>query len=114
MDIFNSNERQVVCVANDVQSTFPGFEDNTLLTVGKKYTVIDVEVHSWHTLVTLREFPNKRFNSVLFEEAEEVTAAVTNPVAAAYQILVAYRDANMIPDMGTIEELIGYLGQALE
>lgn len=116
MDIFNNAERQVVCVENDIDSTFPGFEDNTLLTVGQKYTVIDVEVHSWHTLVTLREFPNKRFNSVLFAEIDEkveTTAAVTNPVEAAYQILVAYRDANMIPDMGTIEELIGYLGQAL-
>lgn len=71
MDIFNNAERQVVCVGNDDRSsTFPGFEDAPLLTVGEKYTVIDVEVHSWHTLVTLREFPDKQFNSVLFEEIE--------------------------------------------
>lgn len=70
MDIFNNAERQVVCVENAIESTFPGFEHNALLTVGQKYTVIDVEVHSWHTLVTLREFPDKQFNSVLFEEIE--------------------------------------------
>lgn len=70
MDIFNNTERQVVCIDNDVQSTFPGFENESLLTVGEKYTVIDVEVHSWHTLVTLREFPDKQFNSVLFEEID--------------------------------------------
>jgi len=70
MDITNNKERQVVCVSNDVGSTFPGFDKEHLLTVGEKYTVIDVEVHSWHTLVTLKEFPNEQFNSVLFEEVE--------------------------------------------
>ena len=70
MDIMNPRERQVVCVENRIQSAFPGFESESLLTVGEKYTVIDVEVHSWHTLVTLKEFPNNQFNSVLFEEVE--------------------------------------------
>ena len=70
MDIFNNTRRQVVCVENDMKSTFPGFANESLLTVGEKYTVIDVEVHSWHTLVTLLEFPNEQFNSVLFEEIE--------------------------------------------
>lgn len=70
MDIFNNAKRQVVCVDNDVGSTFPGFEHERLLTVGEKYTVIDVEVHSWHTLITLNEFPDKQFNSVLFEEID--------------------------------------------
>lgn len=36
-----------------------------------------------------------------------------NPVEVVYELLVAYRDANMIPDMGTVEECIGYLGEAL-
>lgn len=36
-----------------------------------------------------------------------------NPVEIVYQLLVAYRDADMLPDMGTIEEMIGYLGGAL-
>ena len=70
MDIFNNKERQVVCVENNIQSTFPGFKSESLLIVGEKYTVIDVEVHSWHTLVTLKEFPNEQFNSVLFEEVD--------------------------------------------
>ena len=70
MYIFDNTKRQVVCVANDVRSMFPGFEDAPLLTVGEKYTVTDVEVHSLHTLVTLKEFPGMEFNSVLFEEIE--------------------------------------------
>jgi hypothetical protein len=71
MDIFNNSKRQVVCVGNDVRSTtYPGFEAAPLLTVGKKYTVIDVDVHSWHTLVVLKEFPGEEFNSVLFEEID--------------------------------------------
>ena len=37
-----------------------------------------------------------------------------NPVEVVYELLVAYRDSNMIPDMDTIEECIGYLGEALE
>lgn len=67
MDIGNNKERQVVCVDNEARSTFH-LENANLLTVGERYTVIDVEVHSWHTLVTLKEFPNEQFNSVLFEE----------------------------------------------
>ena len=68
MDIWNNDVREVVCVCNDNGSTMPNRDNAQLLTVGKKYTVIDVEVHSWHTLVTLKEFPNEQFNSVLFEE----------------------------------------------
>ena len=67
MDINNHNERQVVCVDNNARPIY-NLDNANLLTVGEKYTVIDVEVHSWHTLVTLREFPNEQFNSVLFEE----------------------------------------------
>ncbi len=70
MDIFNSRERQIVCVENNIQSTFPGYEDQHELTIGDMYTVIDVEIHSWHTLITLKEFPDKQFNSVLFEEID--------------------------------------------
>lgn len=70
MDIFNNEERLVVCVSNEDGSTLWCKENASLLTVGQTYTVIDVDVHSWHTLVTLREFPDKEFNSVLFEEIE--------------------------------------------
>lgn len=46
-------------------------------------------------------------------DKEKIIERTRNPVEIAYQLLVAYRDANMIPDMETIEELIGYLGEAL-
>ena len=48
------------------------------------------------------------------EKIEELAPRTRNPVEIAYQLLVAYRDADMIPDMETIEEIIGYLGEALE
>lgn len=72
MDIFNNDERKVVCV----QNVYSGFDANVrknaaLLTVGELYTVDCVEVHSWHTKVYLKEFPGVEFNSVLFEEIEE-------------------------------------------
>lgn len=63
MDIFNNKERRVICVSNHNEPT---------LTVGEQYAVIDVEVHSWYTLVTLREFPGRQFNSVLFKELEDL------------------------------------------
>lgn len=46
-------------------------------------------------------------------DTEQIIESTRNPVEIAYKLLVAYRDANMIPDMGTIEEIIGYLGEAL-
>lgn len=73
MDIFNDKERPIVCVCNDIESTFPGYEHEKLLAVGQTYTLVDVEVHSWHTLVTLREFPGVQFNSCLFDEVGDTT-----------------------------------------
>lgn len=70
MDIFDNSERQVFCISNADNDVFDCDENSPLLTVGEKYTVIDVEVHSWHSLVTLKEFPDRQFNSVLFEEIE--------------------------------------------
>ena len=37
-----------------------------LLTVGASYTVKSIEVHSWTSYVTLVEFPNQSFNTVMF------------------------------------------------
>ena len=42
-------------------------DPSTCLTPGAVYTVVDMQVHSWHTKLVLKEFPGKRFNSVLFE-----------------------------------------------
>lgn len=68
-DIFNSSERIIKCVRKYDTSPYPC--DYELLEIGKKYTVTDVDVHGWYTMITLKEFPCKRFNSVLFEESEE-------------------------------------------
>lgn len=68
-DIFNSLERIVKCVKK--YDTSPYSCDYELLEVGKKYTVTDVDRYSWHTMITLKEFPDKKFNSVLFAESEE-------------------------------------------
>lgn len=38
-----------------------------ILEIGKSYTVKRTEIHSWHTKVILKEFPNNRFNSGHFE-----------------------------------------------
>lgn len=43
-----------------------------VLIVGQVYTVVRREVHSWHTKVWLREFPDLKFNAIHFS-AEEGT-----------------------------------------
>lgn len=54
--------------ASDDQVRFGGGDDpRPLLTVGEVYAVKSVDVHSWHTRITLRQFPSKWFNSVCFE-----------------------------------------------
>ena len=70
-DIFNSKCRPVKCVENELCSMSVNHENAGMLTVGQIYNVTDVEVHSWHTLISLKEFPGYQFNSVQFEEVEE-------------------------------------------
>ena len=67
-DIRNNNERKVLCIDNYEHGMMASSYNHHLLEVGKEYTVVDVEVHPWHTLVFLKEFPGKSFNSVVFEE----------------------------------------------
>ena len=69
-DIWNSSERKVVCVRNEAEGMIAHSHNHHLLEVGKEYTVADVEVHSWHTVVYLKEFPGKGFNSVAFNEID--------------------------------------------
>lgn len=69
MDIFNNRERKIKCVHN--YETRPWGSDSSVLEIGKIYTVTDIEVHSYYTIVTLKEFPDRGFSSVLFEEVEE-------------------------------------------
>ena len=70
MDIYDKSERQVVCVSNKNNHFYDCDKNSPLLTVGEKYTVMDVDVCSWHTEVWLKEFPDVEFNSVCFEEIE--------------------------------------------
>ncbi|MEG1564200.1 MAG: hypothetical protein RR365_10810 [Bacteroides sp.] len=67
-DIRDSEERIVVCVNNEDHKW--GFDDyaSRHLEVGKLYTVDRVDVHDWHTRVSVKEIPNMWFNSVAFEE----------------------------------------------
>lgn len=41
-----------------------------LLVEGQFYEVENIDVRSMHTKIILKDFPNKRFNSVSFEEQE--------------------------------------------
>lgn len=66
MDIFNNKERKIKCIAK--YDTSPYGCDYDLLEVGKEYTVTEIYVYSWFTMIVLKEFPDKEFNSVLFEE----------------------------------------------
>lgn len=36
------------------------------------YTVDEVEVHSWHTKITIKEFPGVKFNSISFSVVSTV------------------------------------------
>lgn len=70
LDIFNGTEREIICVSNNPSHPFVCGDTASILTIGKRYTVTDFEIHDWHTMVTLVEFPDLQFNSVLFEELE--------------------------------------------
>ena len=51
-----------------VQINFGSNDDpNKLLVVGKVYDLLYTEQHKWHTKIILKDFPNKKFNSVTFE-----------------------------------------------
>jgi hypothetical protein len=39
-----------------------------LLEIGETYEILNKEVHSWHTKLTLTQYPEFKFNSVCFEE----------------------------------------------
>ena len=70
-DIFNNTTRKIKCFRNDNNCFGGGGENHHLLEVGKIYTLEDLDVHSWHTIVYVEEFPGVEFNSVAFEEIQE-------------------------------------------
>lgn len=70
MNIYNTKPRKIKCIRNDDKAWGGGGENHHLLEIGKEYTLEDVEIHSLHTIVYIKEFPNLEFNSVVFEELE--------------------------------------------
>ena len=72
MDIYNTKPRKIKCISNDKDVFGEGGENHHLLEIGKEYTLEDIEIHSWHTIVYIKELPNIEFNSVAFEEIDEV------------------------------------------
>lgn len=66
MDIFDNKERKVKCVRK--YDTSPYWCPYEKLEIGKEYTVTAFDVYGFYTMITLAEFPNERFNSVLFAE----------------------------------------------
>lgn len=70
MDIYNTKPRKIKCVRNDDDVWGGGGENHHLLEVGKEYTLEDIIVHSWYTIIYIEEFPDMEFNSVAFEEID--------------------------------------------
>lgn len=70
MNIFNSHPRKVVCITNS-HNSWATTGANDLLEVGSEYTLAQVDVYGWYTLIELDEFPGVYFNSVLFAEIGE-------------------------------------------
>ena len=73
-DIWNNAKRQILCT-NNKDNTW-SFNDRAreYLNAGEIYTVIDVEVHDWHTRLTLKEIPDRQFHASHFEEISEEEA----------------------------------------
>ena len=68
LNIFDKTERKVRCIRNDKDGMMVSSDNHHLLEVGKEYTLTNTEVHPWYTVITLKEFPGKTFNSVVFNE----------------------------------------------
>lgn len=70
MDITNPAQREVVCIDNNDHTWGGDDHASEFLTAGKIYHVDRIVVHSWHTQVALKEFPDQWFNSIAFAEKE--------------------------------------------
>ena len=54
--------------ASDAQAEWGGNEDpRKFMSVGDVVTLVDKEVHDWHTKLIFKEYPGKKFNSVCFD-----------------------------------------------
>lgn len=70
MNIYALRGHKVRCIATEDEASAIIF---TCLEVGKEYTIENTEVGNWCTDVYLQEFPNVKFNSILFEDVTEQT-----------------------------------------
>lgn len=73
MNIYVESGTKVIYVGDvsKEQIQWGGHCDPTdFLIEGKEYTVDYTKIHSWHTKVFLKEFPNLSFNSIWFKEVE--------------------------------------------
>jgi ribosomal protein S1 len=43
-------------------------DPNKYLTKGEKYAISLVDIHKWHTKISIEGISNKKFNSVCFEK----------------------------------------------
>lgn len=70
MDIYSPKGTKVRFTGASIEQIRWGANDDPRedLKPGKIYTVDHTEVHSQHTKVYLKEFPDRKFNSVCFEE----------------------------------------------
>jgi len=70
MDIFNSEPRKIRCVdVYDCAMCGNGTGDRDKLEIGKEYTLADINIGNWATMIWLEELEGS-FNSVWFDEVE--------------------------------------------
>jgi hypothetical protein len=62
--------RFVEAIDEQVQWGKDNDDPRKYLKIGEVYTVLQVEPHKWHTKLYLKEFPDKKFNSVHFRKSE--------------------------------------------
>lgn len=71
MNIYAKNGDKVVFLNRNGYDRDPKNACERGLVEGGVYTVEQTEVGGWHTNVYLKEFPEHRFNSVMFRDADE-------------------------------------------
>ncbi len=60
--------RKVICVRKDEDvDRWGNCSPSACLEIGRTYTLVKDEVHTWHTKYLLKEHPDMVFNSVLFD-----------------------------------------------
>lgn len=74
MNIYAKNGTKVRFVPGNNGYESENKDAREILELDAIYTVDYTDVSGWSTAVILEEFPNKRFNSVLFEDVSNVVS----------------------------------------